>query len=86
MLGTEGLELLVAHGANKQMPVVVLAVVAKGRQGLLEPTIFLDVVTEVVVAQGMRVLLAESAVLVESQVVVLEEAVVAQAKMVRTAV
>ena len=86
MLGTEGLELLVAHGANTQMPVVVLAVVAKGRQGLLEPTIFLDVVTEVVVAQGMRVLLAESAVLVESQVVVLEEAVVAQAKMVRTAV
>ena len=86
MLGTEGLELLVAHGANTQMPVVVLAVVAKGRQGLLEPTIFLDVVTEVVVAQGMRVLLAESAVLAESQVAVLEEAVVAQAKMVRTAV
>ena len=61
MLGTEGLELMVVPGASTQTAAAVLTVVPKVRQVLMELTILSDVVTEAVAAQGMRVLLEESA-------------------------
>jgi hypothetical protein len=85
VLGTEGLELMVVRGASTQTAAAVFAVLAKGRQALMELTATMDVVTAEAEAQEMRVLLAVTGAMVESQVVVLEVVVVAQAKMVRTA-